>query len=206
MVDEMSKSGSSVFKYDLMESKGTSKYDTSAIIKAYQQDILTALNVDILRLGADGGGSFSLAEAKTSVLALAIDSKLKEIQSVLNQDLMRDLYEYNGWDLENMAKFTYSDIEEIDINDFSAAIQRMFAVGALEIDREVMNKVRKVLGVSERPDDEPVNKDELSTNMTGAESSSGQGLEVGSSGNGTAKIGGSASGRDNSVANKENSP
>jgi hypothetical protein len=205
MIDEATKQPK--FSYSLMEAKGNSKYDTAEIIKAYQQDILTALNVDILRLGADGGGSFSLAEAKTSVLALAIDSKLKEIQSTLNQDLMRDLYKFNGWDMTNMAKFVYSDIQALDLNDYSAAIQRIFAVGAIEVDREVLNSVRKSLGVAELPEDEPVDKDKLSTNMSNVESKSGSGMAVGNAGNsGTAKIGGSGKSTDKSIANKENAP
>jgi len=204
-IDEVTKQNK--FSYSLMESKGNSKYDTAAIIKAYQQDILTALNVDILRLGADGGGSFSLAEAKTSVLALAIDSKLKEIQNVLNQDLMRDLYRYNGWDMTNMAKFTYSDIEDVDMNDYSAAWQRISATGGVEITRDVFNRTARVMGWEEKPADEPIDKESLSTNMAGVSSKSGSGLEVGNASNsGTAKIGGKSSGESASIANKENAP
>lgn len=195
-----------LFSYELMESKGISKYDTESIIKGYQQDILTALNVDVLKLGSNGSGSFSLAEAKTSILTMAIDNKLKEIQSVLNQHLMRTLYEQNGWNMDNMAKFVYSDTEEIDLEAFSAAVQRMWAVGAVEVDRPVLNRVRKMLGVPERPDDEPVSVEELSTTLSGKSSNSGEGMAVGKSGNGTADIGGASSSKDNSVANKANAP
>lgn len=194
-----------LFTYDLLETKGISKYNTETIIRGLQADILTALNVDILRLGADGSGSFSLAESKSSILALAVDAKLKEMANVLDT-LIRKLYEANGWEVDNLPSFEYADVEEVDLDSFSSAIQRIFAVGAVEVDREVLNRVRKVLGVSQRPEGEPVSTEELSTTMAGAASSSGQGMAVGTSGSGTAKIGGKSSGKDSSTANKANSP
>jgi len=176
-----------LFTYDLMESKGGAKYDTEAIIKRLQGDILSALSVDILKLGAEGSGSFSLAESKSSVLALAIDYRLKEIAEVLNGHLMRTLYEMNGWDTEEMAKFVYKDIEEISLEEFSKAIQRIFSTGAIEVDRDVLNRVRHALGVPERDDDEPVDKEALPANLTGNSSKAGAGMEIGTTGNGTAK-------------------
>lgn len=195
-----------LFNYDLMESKGVSKYDTESIIKGYQQDILTALSVDVLKLGADGSGSFSLAESKTSILALAIDNKLREIQDTLNQELMRKIYEYNGWDTSNMCKFVYEDAEEVDLDVFSAAVQRFAATGMLEVTRSTLNKVAESLGMEPKPDDEPVDFEILTTSVTGKQSKSGAGMATGTSGNGTAKIGGDSKKTDSSVANKENAP
>jgi hypothetical protein len=190
------------FKYDLMEAKGTAKYDLEAIIKRLQSDILSALNVDILKLGADGTGSFSLAESKSSVLAIAIDYRLREIAEVLNNDLMRTIYEANGWACDNLPKFVYEDIEDISLEAFSSAIQRIFATSAIEVDRPIMNRVRKVLGVPQLPDDQEVDKEKLPAAMTGQTSKSGEGMKSGT-GDGTRKNAISGSG-DSSVANKEN--
>lgn len=198
--------GKSLFDYSLIEYKGNSPYNIESVIQGLQNDILTALNVDILRLGANGSGSFSLAESKTSILALAIDSRLKEIASVLNHDLMVQIYQLNGWELKNIPKFVYEEPEDIDLDSFSSAIQRIFAVGAIEVDRNVLNRVREKIGVDLRPDDEPVQVDQISTNITGKSTRSGDGMAPGTSGNGTAKIGGKSSGKDSSVANKENAP
>ena len=192
-----------LFNYSLLESKGVSKYDTESIIKGLQSDILSALSVDVIKLGAEGSGSFSLAESKTSVLALAVGSKLKEIEETLNQHLMRTLYEANGWGCENLPKFKAEPIEEVNLAEFSAAVQRIFAVGAVEVDRPILNKVRLMLGVPAIPDDTPVDKEKLPANMSATQTRSGDGMSVGTSGNGTAKNANSSSG-DSSVANKEN--
>lgn len=192
-----------LFTYDLMESRGGAKYDTEAIIRRLQGDILSALSVDILKLGADSTGSFSLAESKSSILAIAIDYRLREIAEVLNNDLMRTIYEVNGWSLENLPKFVYADIEEISLEDFSKAIQRIFSTSAIEVDRTVMNRVREVLKVPLLPVDEPVDKEKLPAKMAEVKSSAGAGMAVGTTGNGTAKNGnaGSQNASDNNADN-----
>ena len=193
-----------LFTYDLMESKGMAKYDTEAIIKRLQGDILSALSVDTLKLGSEGNGSFSLAESKSSVLAMAIDYRLREISEVLNTDLMRTLFESNGWSTENLPKFVYKDIDDVDIGEFSSAIQRVFSVGAVECDREIFNKVRSVLGVSELPKDKPVDKELLPATMSGVTSKSGEGMKT--AGDGTRKDVLAGGGGDSSVSNKANKP
>lgn len=188
-----------LFTYDLMEAKNGAKYDVEEIIKRLQSDILSALNCDIVKLGSSGDGSFSLASAKTSVLALAIDYRLREIAGVLNDDLMKTIYKMNGWSCEKMAKFVYEDIEDIDIEAFGKFIQQVFSVGAIEMDRPVMNRVRSFFGVEELADDEPVDKEKLSTVMAGVETNAGEGMKT--AGEGTAKKPG---GKDASTANANN--
>lgn len=197
----MDDSGNPLFTYDLMEAKGTAKYDMEAIIKRLQSDILSALNVDILKLGAEGSGSFSLAESKSSVLAIAIDYRLREIAEVLNSDLMRSIYAANGWSQENMATFCYEDIEEISWQDAGKFIQQVWSSGAIESDRESMNRVRTIFGVKPLPDDTPVDKEKLPANM-GMDSNGGEGMAPGTTGTGTAKK--SAGQKDASAANNNN--
>lgn len=195
-----------LYTYDLMESKGQAKYDTEAIIKRLQGDILSALSVDILKLGAEGAGSFSLAESKSSVLALAIDYRLREIAEVLNSHLMRLLYELNGWDASNTATFTYSDIQEVSLDEFSKAVQRIASTSMIEVDREVLNRIRVVLGVAPKPDDEPVDKEALSATLTGVQSGAGEGMAVGTTGSGTSKTAVKPGGKapDDSADNNDN--
>ncbi|MNG95693.1 hypothetical protein D3C79_547360 [compost metagenome] len=69
----------------------------------------------------------------------------------------------------------------------------MGSVGALELDRDMANKIRESIKVVPKPDDEPVDKEEI----MGGESQAGDGMAAGS-GNGASKR---ASSRDNSAAN-----
>lgn len=89
-----------------------------------------------------------------------------------------------------LPKLIYGDLDEVDLDEFSKAIQRIGSVGGLERDRPVMNKIRDALKIVRRPDDAPVKEDEI----MGGQSQAGQA----GVGNGASKT---ASGRDNSAAN-----
>jgi len=58
---------------------------------------------------------------------------------------------------------------------------------AIEVDRAVLNRIRVLMGVDPKPDDEPVDKDNLPATIAGNASKAGAGMEVGTTGNGTAK-------------------
>jgi phage gp29-like protein len=106
------------------------------------------------------------------LMGVAIEALLREIQDVVNNDLIRHTFELNDWDIARMPTVHYGDFEADDLEAFSKAIQRMSSVGMIERDREVLNKVRESLGVTPFPEDEPV-KDEL---LTGNSSKAGQGM------------------------------
>lgn len=198
MIDPESKQP--LFTYDLMESKGAAKYDVEDIIKRLQSDILSALNVDILKLGADGAGSFSLAESKSSVLALAIDYRLREIATTLNEDLMSTIYSMNGWSQENMCKFVYDDVEDIDLAEYAKAIQQVQSVGGLILDIALINRTRRAFGIPELPDDSIIDPSTLSTAVAGIGSSAAQGMQTAGQGTSTSPMGSG----DASAANSQN--
>lgn len=188
------------FDISLLDQKGFNGAGIDTVIRRYTDDILSALSVDILKSGTNTG-SFSLADNDTNVLALAMGHRLKEIASVLNHDLIPQIYKLNSWKLENLPKFVQTDISDVSIEEFTKGMQRLASTGVMEIDRDVLNKAREVMGIQKRPDDEPVDKESLSTNV----SNSGKSFEPGRSGDGTSKIGGGSSGQDRSVNNNENS-
>jgi len=180
-----------LFKFELTSTMGGKMYDTDAIIKRWDNKILMVLFADMLKMGQDQVGSYSLAGAKTNIMAMAIEARLQEIQDVLNNDLVKQLFAMNGVSPDvKLPKLVYGDLDEVDLDEFSKAIQRIGSVGGLERDRPVMNKIRDSLKIVRRPDDAPVKEDEI----MGGQSQAGQaGI-----GNGASKT---ASGRDNSAAN-----
>lgn len=198
MYDE---NGNKMFDFTLLEAKGQSKFDIPAAIKQLQNDILVALSCDVITFGPDMQGSFSIKDTKTNMLAMAVEHRLNEIRDVLNQDLLVQLYALNGWSQDRMPSFEYGDIADVDSEAFSKMIQRVASVGLVETDRAVLNKIRDVIGVPMLSADAPVDKEIL----TGADSKAGAGMEPGTTGEGTAKIGGKSSATDKSAANANNS-
>lgn len=202
----MDEHGNALFTYDLLEGKGHAKYDTESVIRRLQSDILSALSVDVLKLGSDGAGSFSLAEQKSSILALAIDYRLREMAEVLNSHLMVTLYQMNGWDASRTAKFVYSDVQEVSLEEFSKFVQRVASTSMIEVDRPVLNRIRVMMGVEPLADDAPVDQTKLSATLTGQTTAAGAGMEVGTTGQGTAKNATKAgNSKDKSAGNPDNS-
>lgn len=188
-----------MFDVSLLEKKGMNGASIDTVIKRYQDEILSTLAVDILKSG-NNPGSFSLSDGDTNVLALAMSHRLNEIASVLNNDLVPSIYALNGWTDTELPKFVPSDISSVSLEELSKYLQRVASTGLLEVDREVLNRVREAIGVRVKPEDEPVDKEALSTNT----SNSGKGMEPGRSGDGTSRIGGGSSGQDRSTNNNDN--
>jgi hypothetical protein len=161
-----------LFKFELTSTMGGKMYDTDTIIKRWDNKILMVL-----------------------FAAMAIEARLKEIQDTLNNDLVPQLFALNGEILtaKELPKFKYGDLDEVDLDEFSKAIQRMGSVGALELDRDMANKIRESIKVTPKGVDEPVDKEEI----MGGDSQAGNGMAAGG-GNGAS---GKPSSRDNAAAN-----
>lgn len=184
-----------LFKFELTSTQGGKMYDTDVIIKRWDNKILQVLFADMLKMGQDQVGSYSLAGAKTNIMAMAIEARLKEIQDTLNNDLIPQLFALNGETLtaKELPKLQYGDLDEVDLDEFSKAIQRMGSVGALELDRPMANKIRESIKVVAKRDDEPVDKDEI----MGGDSQAGDGMAAGGGNGASSKV----STRDNAAAN-----
>lgn len=189
-----------MFGFSLLEQKTGKAYDIPTIIKMLQANILSVLSCDSIVMG-EAGGSLSLQDGNTNLLALQVAYRLSEISNTLNQELVPMLWRLNGWDTARMPSIKFKDVSSVSLEEFSKFFQRVAAVGGIEYTRDVLNKVREVGGFDLLPEDMPVNEDILSTSITGKASGSGEGMAVGANGDGTAKKPG---GEDNSAKNKEN--
>lgn len=198
MIDPESKQD--LFSLSLLEHKSGKAYDLPGIIKLLQNNILSVLSADSISMG-ESGGSLSLQDGNTNLLALQVAYRLSEVATTLNQELVPLLWRMNGWSTERMPKFKFKDISSTSMEEFSKFFQRIAAVGGIEYTRDVMNKVREVGGFDKLPDDMPVNIEILSTSITGKETGSGEGLAVGANGDGTSK---NPTKHDNSAKNTEN--
>lgn len=184
-----------IFEFSLVSRQGAKAYDTGAIIDRYSKQIMMAFMSDVLAMGQSKYGSFSLADSKTSLLAMSVDILLKQIKNVINRDLVAQTYALNMWDDEEYVQIVYDDIETPDLEAIGAYIQKTVAVGAMEVDKELSNKLREHIGLPPADESQPVSE-ELSPNT---QSRSGDGYKT--AGEGTAKT---PSAKDPSTANKAN--
>jgi hypothetical protein len=187
MVDPESKTD--LFSFSLLEQKSGKAYDLPAIIRLLQANILSVLSCDAITMGSDKGGSLSLQDGSTNLLALQVAYRLSEVANTLNQELVPALWRMNGWSCERLPKVAFKDVSSVSIEEFTKGIQRLASTSMLEVSRPVLNKIYEVMGFPQRPDDEPVDVANLPATLTGQSSKSGSGMEVGTSGKGTAKNG-----------------
>lgn len=190
-----------LFSFSLLEQKGGKAYDLPVIIKMLQANILSVLSCDSIVMGAEKGGSLSLQDSGTNLLALQVAYRLSEIANTLNQELVPLLWRMNGWSTERLPKIKFKDVSSVSLEEFSKYIQRVMSVGGLEMDRGVMNKIREVGGFEVLPEDAPIDKENLSTALAGKSSNASEGMAVGVNGDGTSK---SPGGKDSSTQNSEN--
>ena len=161
-------------KFELLKNEGGKAYDTTKIKDYYCKAILTALSADILLMGQSSTGSYALGNIKNTLSAIAIETKLKEICNVLNQQLIPLLAKLNGLDLSRLPTIVIDDLESVSLEDVSKYIQRIGAVGFLPRTPDVVNKVLNILGLEDLPVD--VSLDDVLPDKT---TRSGEGMEEG---------------------------
>ena len=155
---------------------------------------------DFLALGSNGSGSFSLAETKVSIIEMTLESKLNEIKDQLNNDLVRQLWELNGWDADVMPYFDYGNISRESLDEIGKFVQRVAAVSMLPKAPEVVNWIMKQADIPYHVD-ESLSPEELSDQLTPMTTGAAQGMTSGLP-SGTGDNTGSSG--DSSTSNNEN--
>lgn len=186
-----------LFSMKLLTSEGGGKQQIEETIKRLNSQILMALGADVLALGTDKVGSFSLAGAKTNIATMMLDYRLREIKDVLNNDLIKETFVRNGWSDTILPTIEYEEFDELEPDEASKAFQRLGSIGMLVKDVDTVNAGRKLIGVPALDPDTKIDSVEFSNNSSRA----GDGMSKGS-GNGTSD---EVAATDNSVGNMENS-
>jgi phage gp29-like protein len=192
--------GNKLFDFEVKSVMGNATHDVSAIISRYRKEIVTGILAPSLIIGQDGSGSFALAESLEGISATVVEARLVEMRDVLNHDLIKQLFQINGWDTEVLPYFDFEEVKRTNLDDWSAAVQRIASNGLIKLDANTINTVHSKLGLETAYDDENVTPEKIRENATNFDSSAGEGM-TSATGVGTSK---KATARDSSVSNQEN--
>ena len=185
-----------LFNLELLSKEGTGKsFDTEKIKEYYRGMIFIGMSADLLLMGNTNTGSFALGTLKNTLTGNTVENYLKRIVQTLNDDLVKQIYELNGWDVTRRCTIDYEGFEDVDLEGFSKAVQRMASVGMLPQTIDVINAVLSSVGVDKLPED--TNLEDILPDKT---SRAGDGMAKGS-GNGTSD---SVAGTDTSSMNADN--
>lgn len=176
-------------------------FNTQELIKARKKSILDRFGAGVIDLG-DGGGSYNLSQAKNGMLYNFVNRTVNIILEVLNYDLIPQLLALNNYKLsqEDMPYIETTDVADIDMESYSKMVQRLTSVGLIPKTPDMVNEILAKAGFDYRIADD-LTQDELEAILSPNTSRSGDGMEVGRTGNGTATT---VSGIDSSSLNLEN--
>lgn len=144
------------YKLELLSSGGTRQFDTNAIIGRYDTRIAMTVLADFIFLGHEKAGSWSLSSNKTDMFALACGAFLDIICETFNSQGIPALIDMNGQHFEGITdypKMNHGDIEDVDIQQFSAFVKDMTGIGILVPDDGLEDYVRQVGHLPERTSD-----------------------------------------------------
>lgn len=202
--EQDSNAGGKLFDFSLMTASSSNITAITTIIERLINEMYQCLFADVLQMGNERGGNSNLASEKSSMLNMLVENRIKEIFTVINNDLIPDWFERNGWDKTKTPKLRYGTLKEVDIATFAKAIQQTKATKTIAVTVKNINYIAEMLGLPERlPED--MTQDELDK-VLGVEdklqSKSGTGMASDTGGlNGQ---GNSVSEDDNSASNKNN--
>lgn len=178
--EDMTGQGGKLFDFTLMSSSSSNITAITAIIERLKKEMLLCLFASELQDGMDS--------TKTSMLNMLVENRIKEIFTVLNNDLIPELFRHNGWDDTKTPKIKYGKLREIPFEAFAKAMQQTKATKLIPMTAKNINYISEELGLPDRVD-EGISKEDLDE-LLGVEkeddSGAGEGYETGS-GSGTAK-------------------
>lgn len=189
-------------QYDFKVVTGSSSHLTAlgSIISRYKNEVFQAMCADILTIDDGQSASSSLTNNKQTMFNMFVEARLREFIEVINNDLIPDLFSRNGWDITKTPKLRYDRVEKLTVAEMAKAIQQLSATQTIPITAENTNYMAEIFGFPTRvPLD--IEFDEL-IKLRGygldMQSRSGDGMAVGTVGEGTAK---STSGTDKNANN-----
>lgn len=183
-----------LYDLKLITQDGKKSFDLNKVKEYYRTNIFIALGADILLMGNTTAGSFALGSIKNSLTGSVAEDFLRSIVQVLNNDLIRQLYELNGWDISRRCKIDVEGFDQESLDEVGKFVQRVTSVGLMPKTEEVVNLVLNKLGLDSLPEGTDV--EELLSDNT---SRAGDGFTT--PGEGTAT---EVSGNDTSSLNTEN--
>ena len=196
-VDPTTKAELFGFRLESVKGSGGKSYDTEKIISRYESKILMAFLADVLSTGENSLKAFSISDNKESLLQVGIEAMLSETLELINRDLVRETLKLNGYKIgeAEIPRIGYKTISSIELETLGKFVQQTVSVGALEVDENLSDELRKRLGIPDVDRSKPI-KDEM---IGGGSTRAGDGMKT--SGEGTAtKVGGVNA----STANKDN--
>lgn len=142
---------SQILQWDigLLDGGSYSLAEVAEAIIRIQREIARVLGVEHLLLGENASASRSISDNKTQSFGLIVDGTLKEIREQVKADILKPLWELNGWDPKLMPDLKTETQAFRSIGELTAAIRDLSAAG-VQVDRqdEAVQEMMDLMGLS----------------------------------------------------------
>ncbi|MGD4642045.1 hypothetical protein QT746_22440, partial [Xanthomonas citri pv. citri] len=136
--EDMTGQGGKLFDFSLMSASSSNITAITAIIERLKKEMLLCLFAGEIADGIDG--------TKTSMLSMLVENRVKEIFTVINNDLIPHLFRLNGWDETKTPKLKYGKLREIPFSEFAKAMQQTKATKLIPVTPKNINYIGEELG------------------------------------------------------------
>jgi len=150
---QWSDSGKPLFDFKLLGIDGSAAQDnTRDIINGKQLEMLMVFLTDILRIGNENTGSFSLAESKQNLTSFGVENHLQFIVDVIQEQLVPQTLKINGFDLPKNQHpvLTYTDLDNENIDEIGKLVQRLASTNMIPRDFRLINEILERSGFKYR--------------------------------------------------------
>lgn len=118
------------FDLELLSGSQTSLPDMARAIDRLQREMARIMGTEQLLLGSSDKGSYALAQDKTGQFYLMIDGALTEITETVEEDLVKPVWEMNGWPEDMRPKVRTEAVRARDVNQIVDSIETLARAGA----------------------------------------------------------------------------
>lgn len=138
------------WELQLLSTGGDRQLDVSAVIERYDRRIATVALADVILIGHENVGSYALADAKTNLLAVSLGAWLKMIAAVFTRYAYPRLFRMSTFRLTKLPELRPGDIETLDPTIIADFLQKMVAIGAINLGPEDEQWARNLGGLPEK--------------------------------------------------------
>lgn len=193
--------GKYVYDVSVTGIENNNSVSTAEIINERKKAILDCFGAGFINLGNEANGSYSLADAKTSLHAFFMEKHMIFIQSVIQNDLVKQMMEINRINLQedDIPEFQLNALDEVDPEEYGKLGQRLGAVGLIPLEKNFLLDFWKKCGL-DTSSLEDMPEQDLLEKLTAFTSRAGDGMSEGmNSGTGSSLGNNSAVNSDNAA-------
>ena len=143
------------FKLELLSTGGRRAIDTNLIIGRYDGKIAQTLLSDLILIGNNSRGSYSMMETKIDLFTQAIEGWLDSIEEIFNRYAVPRLMALNGRSIKLMPKIAHGPVSKPDLKDLATYITSMYGSGAVTpqpADEHYLREMGDMPALGDNPD------------------------------------------------------